>query len=397
MHLKPSDSPYYERTLKVKDAANPRAPGLVVLSKPSHLREDYQLKIAYRKYVTTRQIPFNSPRINFLFLHGNGMNKGIWHYQIDKLFTMYEVSFPDMHIDTVIAADHVNMGDSANVNRGKLGHVSDWNDFAKDYIMITKIHERDAFLHPNAFNVVVAHSMGGFIAMQMTAIEPNLFQSSILINPVCVTFPELRHHNLKVYQDWYHRDFVKFYFDNIPEGENWYHKIYEHYTNRSFYRKFHPVVLRNMLEDEIPEMYDRSKYYRTVELKHDGLEDYINYYNSEESITATKSSYEQIRVPTKILCGENDALATFIDSQKDQELSFAEIQVLEGKYHNMHAESPDLIMSLVNDFVVTCYKEHPKITDFEYYKKYGSDYKLILRKKKLHDLLGDNTNIPSKL
>ena len=78
-------------------------------------------------------------------------------------------------------------------------------------------------------------------------------------------------------------------------------------------------------------------------------------------------------------------------------MSFAEIQVLEGKYHNMHAESPDLIMSLVNDFVVTCYKEHPKITDFEYYKKYGSDYKLILRKKKLHDLLGDNTNIPSKL
>ena len=47
------------------------------------------------------------------------MNKGIWHYQIDKLFTMYEVSFPDMHIDTVIAADHVNMGDSANVNRGR--------------------------------------------------------------------------------------------------------------------------------------------------------------------------------------------------------------------------------------------------------------------------------------
>ena len=39
MHLKPSDSPYYERTLKVKDAANPRAPGSVVLSKPSHLRE----------------------------------------------------------------------------------------------------------------------------------------------------------------------------------------------------------------------------------------------------------------------------------------------------------------------------------------------------------------------
>lgn len=65
MHLKPSDSPYYERTLKVKDAANPRAPGSVVLSKPSHLREDYQLKMPYRKYVTTRSNPFQFTKNKF--------------------------------------------------------------------------------------------------------------------------------------------------------------------------------------------------------------------------------------------------------------------------------------------------------------------------------------------
>ena len=67
MTLTPNTSPFYEHTLKIKDAASPRAPGSVVLSQPSTLREDYQLKIAYRKYVTTRVIPHNAKRINFCF------------------------------------------------------------------------------------------------------------------------------------------------------------------------------------------------------------------------------------------------------------------------------------------------------------------------------------------
>ena len=396
MTLTPANSPFYEYTLKIKDAASPRAPGTVVLPQPSHLREDYQLKIAYRKYVTTRVIPHNAKRINFLFLHGNGMNKGIWHSQIDKLFATYEISFPELHIDTVIAADHVNMGDSAYVNRGKLGHVSDWNDFAKDCIMLTKIHERESFLHPNAFNVVVAHSMGGFAAIQMTAIEPHLFQSSVLINPVCVSVPDENGEFYHTYRNWFERGFVKFYFDNIPENANWYHEIYEHYSKRSFYKNFDPIVLRNMLEDEIPDYYDRKRHYNIVELKHDGLEDYINYYNQRFSIPATKDLYKQVKVPTKMLCGTNDGISTLINLYKDDDLSFSKIEFLEGKYHNMHAENPDLVMNVVNDFVLESYKQNQPPNDDEFKKQYGVDYKRKLREEVLKDLLGD-IKLPGKL
>ena len=65
------------------------------------------------------------------------MNKGICIIRLINYSPCMKL-VSQICIDTVIAADHVNMGDSANVNRGKLGHVSDWNDFAKDYIMITK-------------------------------------------------------------------------------------------------------------------------------------------------------------------------------------------------------------------------------------------------------------------
>ncbi|EMG46267.1 LPX1 Peroxisomal membrane protein LPX1 [Candida maltosa Xu316] len=398
IHLRPGSSPYYDQTLIYRDAASPRAPGSVVLSRPSSFREDYQLQIAYRKYVTTRRIPHNAKRINFLFLHGNGMNKGIWHYQIHKLFAMYEISFPDMYIDTIIAADHVNMGDSAYVNRGKLGHVSDWNDFAKDYIMLTKIHEKDTFLHPNAFNVIVGHSMGGFLAIQITASEPNLFQSSILINPVCVDVsPEALPMFNQIYKNWYDQGFVKFYFDNLDKHQNWYHEIYEHYTKRSFYKNFDPIVLRNMLEDEIPCTYDRQKHYSTVELKHNGLEDFINYFHSNVSIESTRSSYKQVKVPTKILCGDKDTLAELIKNNINGDLKFGRLQILENQYHNMHAESPELIMSLVNDFVLESYRNHPKLNDFEYSKKYGKDYKEKLRKDALKGFLDNERVIPSKL
>ncbi|RCK66719.1 Peroxisomal membrane protein LPX1 [Candida viswanathii] len=396
MPLTPASSPFYEHTLKIKDASSPRAPGAVVLPEPSHLREDYQLKVAYRKYVTTRVIPHNAKRINFLFLHGNGMNKGIWHSQIDKLFATYELSFPELHIDTVIAPDHVNMGDSAYVNRGKLGHVTDWNDLAKDYIMLTKVHERESFLHPNAFNVVVAHSMGGFAAIHMTAFEPNLFQSSVLLSPVCETIPDNQETFYYTYRDWYQRGFVKFYFDNIPEDANWYHDIYEHYAKRSFYRKFDPVVLRNMLEDEIPEYYDRKRHYPTVELKHDGFEDYINYYSLQFSIPATKDMYQLVKVPTKMLCGDKDGLAALIMMHKDDDLKFADIEILEGKYHNMHAENPELIMNLVNDFVLKCYDNNQRTTDEDYRKKYGPDYKQKLRTEVLSTMFGED-KFPSKL
>ncbi|KAG7665283.1 uncharacterized protein J8A68_001339 [[Candida] subhashii] len=394
MPLTPATSSYYQYTLKVEDAANPRAPGSVVLKEPSSLVEDYQLKVAYRKYVTTKTIPHRAKRINFLFLHGNGMNKGLWHYHIDQLYTMYSL-IPDMYIDTVIAADHANMGDSAYANRDKLGQVCDWNDLVKDYIMITKIHEREAFLHPDAFNVIVGHSMGGFLTIQLTANEPNLFQCSVLVNPVCANTPEANDSFIALQRNWYDRGFVKYNFD-IPPGKNWYDEVYDHFTTKSFYKMFDPVVLKNMVEDEIPEGYQRDKYYETVLLKHDGNNDYISYYNQYFSIPVT---YSCKLVHSQGWFQNSPSFLERSDTIKqivDERLHSAQLQVLHGHAHNMHAQSPNVILSYINEFVVETYKNNQKPNDYDYLKQFGPDYKKILFENRMKEFLGDR-KIHSKL
>lgn len=394
MPLTPATSSYYQHTVKVVDAANPRAPGSVVLNRPSSLIEDYQLKVAYRKYVTTKTIPHGAKRMNFIFLHGNGMNKGLWHYHIDQLYTMYSL-IPDMYIDTVIAGDHVNMGDSAYANKDKLGHVCDWNDLVKDYIMITKIYEKQAFLHPDAFNVIVGHSMGGFLTIQITAQEPHLFQCSVLMNPVCASNPEADDSFVNAQRNWFDRGFVKYNYD-IPEGKNWYEEVYKHFTEKSFYKMFDPIVLRNMVEDEIPDEYDRSKYYQSIQLKHDGNQDYVSYYNQYFSIPATYSSYEQVTVPTKVFSGSKDLSAATVKRIVDEKLHSAKLQVLPGHTHNMHAQSPNMILSYINEFVVDTYQRNQKPTDDDYLKKYGPDYKWIMFENRMKEFLGDR-KITSKL
>lgn len=81
--MQPSCSDLYESKLITVPAAFPRYPGSVILSQPSNNPEDYRLDVCYRKYKTKSYVS-DQPKINIVFLHGNGMNKGIWHYHIDK-------------------------------------------------------------------------------------------------------------------------------------------------------------------------------------------------------------------------------------------------------------------------------------------------------------------------
>ncbi|RLV90139.1 Peroxisomal membrane protein LPX1 [Spathaspora sp. JA1] len=385
--LTPESSPYYEHKLCFANAASPRAPGSVVLPKPSTSIEDYQLQIGYRKYVTKTTIPDDAKRINFIFLHGNGMNKGIWHYHINQIYAKY-ASVPNMYIDTVLAPDHINMCDSGYVNAGKLGAICDWNDIAKDYVQLVKTQEKKSFLHPQAFNVIVAHSMGGFIALQVTASEPNLFHCSVLINPVCVSNPEADPGFVTYQKDWYNRGYVKLNYE-VKQGEDWYNKVYDHFQNKSFYRGFQPTILKDMMEDEIPDGYKRNQYYPNVQLKHDGYQDYVSYYSQYQSIPEGYPSYERVKVPTRILSGEKDLSGKLIGKLRDERLKHAQLHELKGQYHNMHASSPDLILSLLDEFVVETYNKNEKLNDFTYLKKYGKNYKQIMFETRLKEFLGD--------
>ncbi|EGW32928.1 uncharacterized protein SPAPADRAFT_60272 [Spathaspora passalidarum NRRL Y-27907] len=293
-----------------------------------------------------------------------------------------------MYIDTVLAPDHINMCDSAYVNGEKLGAVCDWNDLAKDYVQLVKIQEKQSFLHPQAFNVIVAHSMGGFIALQVVAREPHLFDCSVLVNPVCVSNPAADPGFIAYQKDWYRRGYVKLNYD-IKQGESWYDKVFDHFKNKSFYRGFQPTILKNLMEDEIPDTYNRDKYYQTVQLKHDGYQDYVSYYSQYDAIPAGYPAYEQVKVPLRILSGNKDLSSQLIGKLCQEKIKHAQLHELKDQYHNMHASSPDLILSLLNDFVVETYNHSRKRNDFDYLKEHGENYKQIMFESRLKEFLGD--------
>jgi len=79
----------------------------------------------------------------------------------------------------------VTHGQSAAVNKNKLGYVYGWNDGSRDVIDIVKNQESKDFFSQNAINILVGHSLGRFQVLYTCFLEPELFDSCITLNPVC--------------------------------------------------------------------------------------------------------------------------------------------------------------------------------------------------------------------
>lgn len=170
----------YHRETKVAAAAFPRSVGTTTL--PSD-----RLKVVYHKYTPTTTAPTGTTIINLVFAHGTGMNKSVWNVHIKKLFELSETS--SWKLGSVISLDHVSHGDSGLLNRPYLGWTSGWLDGARDLIAVVK-HEMETCndFVPSAFarNIIIGHSMGGFVASYAGYLESSLFDSVIAVEPVLV-------------------------------------------------------------------------------------------------------------------------------------------------------------------------------------------------------------------
>lgn len=170
----------FHKEKKVADAVFPRSVGTTTL--PSD-----RLKIVYDKYKSTKTALDGTTIVNLIFAHGTGMNKSVWNIHIRKLFELSERS--SWKIGAVISIDSVSHGDSGLLNRPYLGWTSGWLDGARDLIAVVKyeIETRSDFV-PSAYsrNILVGHSMGGFLATYAGYLEPSLFDSVIAVEPVLV-------------------------------------------------------------------------------------------------------------------------------------------------------------------------------------------------------------------
>lgn len=126
--------------------------------------------------------------INFLFLHGSGMSRVIWEYYVVQITKLIDSNFNSQwQINKIVLLDQVNHGDSAELNRHKLGVDFDWNDGAKDACKVA-LEE----FQPDEINVAIGHSMGGFQALSCSVFCPEFFDLIITIEPVLVSHAKVK-------------------------------------------------------------------------------------------------------------------------------------------------------------------------------------------------------------
>lgn len=327
----PETSPLYKHSLETAPASISRSPGSLKPGAP-----EGALKICYRKYRSTT--PQGKQPLNLVFVHGTGMNKGLWHYHIDQLFKQCKEI--GIFLNVVVALDAVNHGRSAEINRKFLGNTASWRDTAYDVIRIVE-QEKEVFFAPNAKNIIVGHSMGGFVSLYACYLHPGLFDCCIGINPV-LYLKKLQVGDTPPFLTWKERGYMETEFD-IPEGELWRNVVTGYFKKKSFYRAFKDEVLQNMLEDEVPENLDLNTSH--VLLNTTQADTIFTYLSGGFAIPTSNGFLPHVRVPVFQLLSEFDTADTTSRIQVLQDLDgYIETTTFSGEKHLVNGEKPDLVV-----------------------------------------------------
>ncbi|KAG9187028.1 hypothetical protein G6011_10136 [Alternaria panax] len=196
----------YSRRLTVIHATHPRAPHTVN-------RPDSRLELALYDY---HVFDANESALTLVLTHGTSFSKDLWHIIIDFLITSEELQGL---IRRVVSIDAVNHGDSALLNKDKLGTSAFWPDNAYD--ILTTIQS----LGLSQPIVGIGHSFGGGILAHAALLSRNSFAASIFVDPILFVMPEqdrmaadaaLRRKNV-----WSSLDEVRNKFDNSKGLADW--------------------------------------------------------------------------------------------------------------------------------------------------------------------------------
>lgn len=356
MALIPESSPHYTYSLKTVLASPARYPHAVELDTPLNHAEDYQLRISYRKYRTTRQLDPKTKPLNLAFCHGNGMNKGLWHYHIDKLYQRY----PQLNV--VIAIDQVNHGDLVPHNQGKIGSVYNWNDGGKDVAKVLTVDELEVFLQPDAVNVLIGHSLGGFQLLMATSREPQLFDSTIIINGVTELGQRYKDTMRKLVKQWLDANRVVLEFDT--KGKDWYAEVMQFMSKQLFFKRFQPTVLHNMVYDEYLGIYEIGKSYDRVELKTSARTQYTVYRDGPDLIWESLPKYGLITSKVYVLFTDKDLMTPEGREDIKRRLPNAEHFLIKDRFHLFNAEQPDECLDTICPWIEETYANaKPKSID----------------------------------
>ncbi|KAF4562540.1 AB hydrolase superfamily protein [Pleurotus pulmonarius] len=178
---------------------------------PKPEEHSYQGREALLWIVANRYVkkgPKDGSGLTLLFVHGNGFNKETWDATLRHIFT----STSSCDIAEVWSYEAVQTGDSALLNKGKVGLVYDCRDNSRDIVNFltyflaespldtppthlprvsateSEYRQKHGFKHRKL--VGVGHSFGGLTMTLAALINPSLFSSLInvdatIVSPLC--------------------------------------------------------------------------------------------------------------------------------------------------------------------------------------------------------------------
>lgn len=245
MLLDPSLEPnMFTSQIKQTKAAWPRGAG-------SSIEPSDELQIVYRKYSATTPPLKDQIVVNLIFAHGTGMNKSVWAEHIRQLYDRSKST--DWHLGNVLAVDCVSHGDSALLNKDKLGWGFDWRDGGRDLAQVVKYEGSttgDLKPSPTTLNFLVGHSFGGFQCTYAAYLEPSLFSGCIALEAVLFVDEQFKELFLMRMQKV--RKTIVDSFELMEDAINYYQKT-------SFYKTLEPQVLKDYVSDELYEIEGKIK------------------------------------------------------------------------------------------------------------------------------------------
>ncbi|SGZ51096.1 CIC11C00000005552 [Sungouiella intermedia] len=344
--MDPEHSDLYSYTLKSTQAASPRYPQSLAPGVRGNA-----LKIAYRKYMASRSPPPKAVVVNLVFMHGTGMNKGVWHYHIDQLYQ--KCWAVGVHVNMVLAMDAANHADSAHLNKGKLGKVFDWRDLSYDGIKMAEA-ESDELLAGNK-NVLVGHSMGGFVSLYMTILRPALFDALVMLNPVCYKIIESPYYPFVA---WESKGYMETEF-KLKSPENWKEHVFKYMRKRSFFREFDDRILENMMADDMPEGPVQEGDEWVVRLKTSKIQTLITYFGASEALLIIPDIYSSCHVPAYRILGSLDTTTEEVQNKLARALPQMQTYFLKGEKHIVQGIHPDIFVDCMTSILMDV-KDKPK-------------------------------------
>lgn len=322
---------------KIVDAHHPRYPGSTVL-------EDDRLKIVYNKFTTTIPPPEGKIRINIVFSHGTGMNKELWNYHIKKLYAISSNSPADWYLGSVVAFDCVSHGDSALINKEKLGWTYGWSDGARDLIKLVQ-HENnscnDMLNNATSKTIIIGHSLGGHHVIMAGYWEPQMFDTIIPIEAVYYHNPKMVGKFTKL--------FVKIGAMLMDEFDS-FEEFKSYYADMSFYKTLHPEVKKDLIENEYYTVFDPESQTTKYRSKASKLSQFTTYISSAFSIEKSHNVVPFIETKICFIVGEKatwnppESIPYFIEHAKPK--SLLEHHIVKNGTHLVNGDLPDEMVSI---------------------------------------------------